>query len=171
MTLVSDINMAEPASRKPKADSDVVLGEDWDRPAGALEAELVSARQNRSRFTLKRSPLARKIVVFNLLAILVLVAGVLTINPSRDSLVVQRELGLVVEAQLIADVFEASLPENVPIGFAAGDGVNVPDVLDSIELPQGVAVHVFDRAGTLVAERKFPGNPWQQVGPGAQTLE
>ena len=54
------------------------------------------AAQNR-RFH-NRSPLARKIVTFNLLALIILVAGVLFLNPFRDSLVVQRELGLVAEA-------------------------------------------------------------------------
>lgn len=152
MTLVSDINMGTSTPRRRDGDSDVVLGEDWDRPAGVLEAELVSARERRGLISLKRSPLARKIVLFNLAAIFVLVVGVLVLNPSRDSLVAQREGGLVVEAQLIADVFEASLPSSAPVGLAAGDGVDVPEVLDRIDLPTGVEVQVFDTRGALLAQ-------------------
>ena len=55
--------------------------------------------------SLNRSPLSRKIILFNLLAMVVLVAGVMYLNPFRDSLVVQRERALAVEAQLIAEVF------------------------------------------------------------------
>ncbi|MFO6465491.1 sensor N-terminal transmembrane domain-containing protein [Jannaschia sp. KMU-145] len=137
---------------KRRGDSEVVLGEDWERPEGTVEAELSEARERRGLFSLDRSPLARKIILFNLLAILMLVAGVLLLNPSRDSLVVQREQGLVTEARLIADVLEASLPAGAPVSFAAGDGVDVPALLGAIELPRGVEVHVFDQSGALVAQ-------------------
>ena len=89
---------------RPDAQSEVVLGEDWERPVGSIESELNEARARRGLFSLDRSPLARKIIVFNLLAILMLVAGVLFLNPSRDSLLLQREAGLVTEARLVADV-------------------------------------------------------------------
>ncbi|WGH80436.1 sensor histidine kinase [Jannaschia sp. GRR-S6-38] len=140
------------ADRVERADGEVVLGEDWEGPEGTVEAELSEARERRGLFSLDRSPLARKIILFNLLAILMLVAGVLFLNPSRDSLVVQREQGLVTEARLIADVFTASLPAGAPISFGAGDGVNVPTLLDAIDLPRGVEVHVFDTGGTLIAQ-------------------
>ncbi|MEM7641417.1 MAG: sensor histidine kinase [Pseudomonadota bacterium] len=139
-------------SRFRRADGDVVLGEDWDGPDGTVEAELSEARRRRGLFSLDRSPLARKIILFNLLAILLLVAGVLFMNPSRDSLLSQREEGLVTEARLIADVFSASLPDNVPVNLAAGDGVDVANVLNGIELPPGVEVHVFDSAGQIVGQ-------------------
>ena len=42
-----------------------------------------------------------------LAGLLILVAGVFYLNPFRDSLVLQRERGLVVEAELIAEVVEA----------------------------------------------------------------
>lgn len=134
-----------------QVDGEVVLGEDWERPEGT-EAELASARERRGLFSLDRSPLARKIILFNLLAILLLVAGVLFLNPSHDSLVVQREQGLVTEARLVADILEASLPASAPVSFAAGDGVDVPGLLSAINLPQGVEVHVFDTNGALIAQ-------------------
>jgi two-component system sensor histidine kinase ChvG len=87
-------------NRRARDRADIVLGEDWDRPAGTVESELRAARQRRSMFTLNRSPLARKIIMFNLLAIVILVAGVMYLNPFRDSLVHQRERALAIEAQL-----------------------------------------------------------------------
>ena len=98
-----------------------------------------------------RSPLARKIILFNLLAMLVLVAGVLFLNPSRDGLAAQRERGLVAEARLLAEVFEASLPRLGPASLAARDGIDARRVLVGVDLPEGVEVGVFDPSGALVA--------------------
>ncbi|MBM2577187.1 sensor N-terminal transmembrane domain-containing protein [Jannaschia sp. Os4] len=138
---------------------EVVLGEDWEAPEGTVEAELAHARRRRGLISLDRSPLARKIILFNLLAILLLVVGVLFLNPSRDSLVHQRELALVSEAQLVADVFEASLPAGAPVSLASGDGVDAREVLAGVDLPAGAEVHVFDTGGTLVAQASGVGDP------------
>ncbi|MEM1272705.1 MAG: sensor histidine kinase [Pseudomonadota bacterium] len=135
-------------NRRARARGDIVLGEDWDRPQGALESELRAARKRRSIISLNRSPLARKIIVFNLLGILVLVAGVLYLNPVRDSLVLQRERALAIEAQLIADVFEATLTEVGP-----GDATEMPnpaETLRRIGLSEGLDVFVYARDGTLL---------------------
>lgn len=153
-----------------KSDGEVVLGEDWERPEGSIVSELRNARTRRGLFSLDRSPLARKIIVFNLLAILMLVAGVLFLNPSRDSLLVQREAGLVTEARLVADVVQASLPQGAPVSLGAGDGVDVQALLAEINLPRGVEVHVFDTAGSLIAQATGTSAPAQVVGlnPGKQ---
>ena len=101
--------------------------------------------------SLNRSPLARKIILFNLLALVVLVAGVLFLNPFRDSLVYQREQALAVEAQLVAEIFEASLPRTAPANLLTGDGIDPVDVLGRIGLSDGVDVYVFAPNETLVA--------------------
>ena len=159
------------ASRGRRPESEVVLGEDWDRPTGALESELVSARERRGMISLNRSPLARKIIVFNMLAILVLVAGVLFLSPSRDSLVTQREKALVVEAQLIADIFEASLPGVASGSLASLADVDVTEVLAAIDLPAGVEVHVFDDRQRLVAETTADAQPAGTVRGLQQTTD
>ena len=143
----TDLSMT---NRRARDRADIVLGEDWDRPQGSVETELRVARQRRRVFALNRSPLARKIILFNLLAMVVLVAGVLWLNPFRDSLVVQREGALAVEAQLIADVFEASLPDTAPANLLTGDGIDPDAVLARIGLTDGVEVFVFDPTGALV---------------------
>src|SRR5690606_8435900 len=96
---------------------------------------------------LNQSPLARKIVTFNLLALVVLVAGVLFLNPFRGSLVIQHQRALVAQVQLLADVFEARLPS----GLAAGDGPEAQAVLAALDLDPGVEAWLFDRSGTLIA--------------------
>ncbi len=136
---------------KSSRDAEVVLGEDWVGADAAADTELRAQRGRRGIISINRSPLARKIITFNLLAILVLVAGVLFLNPFRDSLVFQRERGLVVEASLIAEVFEAQLPRDAPVNLATGDGLDVPGTLANLELPTAVEVFVYDRTGNLIA--------------------
>ena len=136
---------------KPARHADVVLGEDWIGPDAAAESEARAKRDRRGVIAMNRSPLARKIITFNLLAILVLVAGVLFLNPFRDSLVVQRERGIVVEAELISGFFEAQLPENVPVNLSTGDGLDIPRTLAALEIPNAVEIFVYDAAGGLIA--------------------
>lgn len=139
-------------TKAAKSETDVVLGEDWVAPSGAVDEDLAKGRQRRSYISLNHSPLARKIITFNLLAMLVMVAGVLYLNPFRDSLVFQRESAIVSEAELIADVFEARMPLSAPVNLAAGDGLDVAEVMRGIELPEGATIYVFDAAGNLLAD-------------------
>mgnify|MGYP003382220700 CR=1 FL=1 len=127
--------------------ADVVLGEDWVAPEGVVDFELKAGRERSGIISLNRSPLARKIITFNLMAMIVLVAGVLYLNPFRNSLVLQRESGLVAEAQLIADVFEARLDQPDPTGLG---GIDVTATARGIELPEGVELLVYDNAGKIV---------------------
>ena len=80
-----------------------------------------------------------------------MLAGVLFLNPFRDSLVLQREDGLVSEARLVADVFEARMPANGAINLGAGNGAALRQTLDGIDLTEGVEVYVFDNTGTIMA--------------------
>ncbi len=136
---------------KPAKHAEVVLGEDWIGPDAAAESEARAKRDRRGVIAMNRSPLARKIITFNLLAILVLVAGVLFLNPFRDSLVIQRERGIVVEAELISGFFEAQLPENVPVSLSTGDGLDIGGTLAALEIPNAVEIFVYDNTGGLVA--------------------
>ncbi len=148
MTLVSGIDLRGKKSRNRRAD--VVLGEDWTAAEGVVDSELRAGREKRGFISLNRSPLARKIITFNLLAMIVLVAGVLYLNPFRDSLVLQRESGLVAEAQLIANVFEAQLPAEGPVNLATSDGIDPVRTAMGIELPEGAELFIFDPTESLV---------------------
>jgi len=159
MTLASEIDLK---GAKPVAEDDLVLGDDWVTP----QSDAGEAAQPRRRgfIAINRSPLARKIVTFNLLGLIVLVAGVLWLNPVRDNLVLQREASLIAEARLVADVFEAQLPTSAPVNLVTGDGVNVDSTLAGLNLSFGVEVYVFDTTGTLIAttvgqsRTDIPGN-------------
>src|SRR5436190_2919701 len=120
MTAIPQINVTQKRSKS----SEVLLGEDWVSPESMAESTLRDGRKRRGLVSLNHSPLARKIIIFNLMALVILVAGVLFMNPFRDSLVQQRENGMVNEVQLIANVFEAGFPpgvSNAPIDRIAMD--------------------------------------------------
>src|SRR5210317_2035958 len=134
MAAGADMSDNEPARRVS-----VVLGEDWVGPDGSVDKEIRQGRERRRVISLNRSPLARKIITFNLLAMIFLVAGVLFLNPFRDSLVYQREVGMIAEAELVANVFEARLE--------AVSGASVSDMretLSSLDLRRGVDVYLYD---------------------------
>ncbi|PPB82255.1 two-component system sensor histidine kinase ChvG [Albidovulum inexpectatum] len=148
MSVISGFSLRRRGERRG---ADVVLGEDWTQPDEYVDAELQEGRSRRGLITLNRSPLARKIITFNLMAMVVLVAGVLYLNPFRDSLVLQREKGLVTEARLIADIFEAQLPRGAVVNLAASDGIDTLGTVRQIERADGAELLVFDANGNLVA--------------------
>ncbi len=128
----------------------VLLGEDWVTP----EPGATGLRRRGKLVRLNRSPLARKIITFNLIALLLLVAGMLYLTPARDNLAFQRASGLISQAELVADVFEAQLPAGAPVNLMTGDGIDARATLAGLDLRGGVDLRVFDPAGNLVAETK-----------------
>lgn len=144
---VRDLKSVRAAARTP----DLVLGDDWVDPdlmAEGLDADNVPLSR---LFALRHSPIARKIVTFNLIGLILLISGVLYLSPSRDSLAYQRAKGLVNEAQLIADVFEAQLPTIAPVNLVTADGINPTSTLAGLNLRGGVEVSIFATDTTLVA--------------------
>lgn len=154
MSLVERMNVRDIT---PSRDGDVVLGDDFVAPDSTVERELRVKRARRGLFSLNRSPLTRKIITFNLIALNVLVAGVLFLNSSRDSMAVQRANALVSEAELIADVFEAQLPAGAPVSLATGDGVDVEATLNGLDLRRGLEAYVFDTSEALVGSFEGTG--------------
>ena len=123
---------------------------DWLRRALVVEGE--SGR----RVLLRRSPLARKIILFNLVAMVVMAGGGLPFNPVRDSLVYQRETAIVRELDLIAQLIGAR-PAALTEGGQAFDGLRLPD---------GATVYLFSAGGGLIgsattAEPAGPDVPLQ----------
>jgi two-component system sensor histidine kinase ChvG len=145
------------AKRAARGDAGLLLGEDWVRPPSADEGELSARRERRSVIALRSSPLARKIIVFNLLALMVLVAGVLYLNPFRDGLVDERGAALTAQAELIADVLgNAPAMVNAVTGAPVsgpGLGPEARAAFERLSLRQGVEVFLFDGAGQLLGTR------------------
>ncbi|UWQ28429.1 sensor histidine kinase [Leisingera sp. M523] len=146
--------MRDTSITQRQQDGDVVLGEDWVTPEQSVTREMQVKRARRGLLSLKGSPLTRKIITFNLIALIILVTGILYLNSSRQSLVQQRAGTLVSEAMLAADVFEAEMPAAGAVSFAAGDGIQVEDTLARLSLRGGVEAFVFDTTGNLISSIK-----------------
>jgi two-component system sensor histidine kinase ChvG len=146
--------MRDTSTNQRQQDGDVVLGEDWVTPEHSVTQEQQVKRARRGLLSLKGSPLTRKIITFNLIALIILVSGILYLNSSRQSLVLQRAGTLVSETMLAADVFEAEMPAAGAVSFAAGDGIQVEDTLARLSLRGGVEAFVFDTTGALISSIK-----------------
>ncbi|WP_113910681.1 sensor histidine kinase [Roseovarius dicentrarchi] len=146
MALAEGMNVRDGA---PGRDGDVVLGDDFVAPDSVVEDEVRARRARRGLFSLRESPLTRKIIIFNLIALNILVAGILYLNSSRDGLAVQRASGLVGEAELVANVFEVQMPGRSPVNLITNDGIDVPGTLSGIDVQDGAEVFVFDTAGNV----------------------
>ncbi|MDQ7080935.1 MAG: sensor histidine kinase [Paracoccaceae bacterium] len=155
MKAVSKLDISKVGRADPP---DIILGEDWEERARSDETEESTRPPSEGGrwIHLNRSPLARKIITFNLLALVVLVGGVLYLNQFREGLVEQRKKSLVVEAQLIARVVAAEAPT---------DQAQMPDerarmvgqALKRLDIPDGVGVYLFDKTETLIT--KSHGSP------------
>ncbi|MGB3279481.1 MAG: sensor histidine kinase [Pseudorhodobacter sp.] len=149
--------ISKSVARKPAKErnsGDVLLGEDWTTAEDLVEPELKGYRGRRGIVSLNRSPLARKIIIFNMMALVILVAGVLFMNPFRDSLVTQREQGLVTESELVADVFETQIPGRATAALNDPAGIDVAKTLASVSIGPGVDAFVFDKSGQVIAAQE-----------------
>lgn len=150
---IHDLESVRAAARTPE----VLLGDDWVAPQPLGENELGDRRRRQGFLALRRSPIARKIITFNLMAMMLLIAGVLYISSSRDTLAYQHATGLVAEAELVADVFEAKLPASAPVNLISGDGIDVQETLAGLNLNGGTRVSVYDRQANFIAKSEPRG--------------
>lgn len=126
---------------------DVVLGDDWIGPSDAIDHELRAGRKRRGFLSLNSSPLARKIVTFNLIALAILVAGILYLNPSRDSLITQRADALATVSSLVSDAIEARLEADQ--SDLASDAQTL---ISDLALRGTNRIFVYSSDGSLLAE-------------------
>jgi two-component system sensor histidine kinase ChvG len=85
------------------ARADILIGDDWVGPGDAVETEVRASRARRGLLSISNSPLARKIALFNLVALVVLILGILFTNPFRESVLDMQAQMLSNSVQIIAD--------------------------------------------------------------------
>ena len=142
-------------------DGGVVLGDDWVIPQDPESAELRASRRRRNMFSLRGSPLARRIITFNLIALVILVTGLLYLNDSRDDQVQQTARNLIGDAQLVSNVFETQLRQNQVGQSQVAVALDVKDTLAGLSLPDGGEVFVYDADGTLIGWTRGVAAPSQ----------
>ncbi|MCB1394727.1 MAG: sensor histidine kinase [Rhodobacter sp.] len=135
---------------------EVVLGDDWVRPQTAVDTEVRIDRARRGLLSIFHSPLARKIILFNMLALVLLVAGVLFTNPFRDTLARQHEVALIAQAEGIADII-GTLPD-LPDGGRSYDAPAAiaarANVIGALTLNAETEVLLLDASGAIEDARR-----------------
>jgi len=131
-------------------EGDVVLGDDWVASESTVEKEMRGRRERRRLTPLRRSPLTRKIITFNLIALCFMVAGILYLNSSRENYVDQGQAALASEADLLGAAMEVQMPAGAPVNLITGDGLDVQATLDRIPLRNGVMATVLDLSGNRI---------------------
>lgn len=147
-------NMTE-ANRK-SVRPDIVLGEDWVQPQSTVDSEVRIHRARRGLISVFQSPMARKIILFNMLALVLLVAGILFTNPFRDSLVRQHEAGMIAQSEAVADLLGALPSLSTPP--VAADSPLARDLrmraLGALTVDPRGEIAVLDTDGRLEAVRR-----------------
>jgi two-component system sensor histidine kinase ChvG len=146
-------------------DDDVVLGDDFVAPENVVDDEVRRRRQKRGYISRSDASLTRKIITFNLIALLILVAGILYLSSARDGLVQRYADSLRHETALVADVFSARLPRTAPVNLITGDGIDVDATLDRLSLRRGTELYVFDTEGRLAGQAARPARPDERREP------
>jgi two-component system sensor histidine kinase ChvG len=113
-------------------------------------------RQQQSLLALNRSPLARKIITFNVVGLLILVSGILYFNPFRDTLRLQRGQSLRAEAQLIASILEGTTSDTARNTVMTAQPPDFDAILKELKLAGDLDVWVFGDNRTLLANRTIP---------------
>ena len=125
---------------------DVVIREDWEKDV-ELSNELKDSRLRRGLWAFRKSPLTRKIVTFNLIALNILIIGVLFLNSSRDNLVQQRVHAMLNEAELIGNV--------VSVLYSGGQDLIQTSMLSAamtdLPLRKGEQVYILDDNQSVVS--------------------
>lgn len=98
-------------------------------------------------FRVRSSPLGRRIVTFNLVALCVLLVGMLYLDQFRGGLVVEKQSSMIVESALYADALEARLAADVPVERAREADLPVSE---------GMTLWVLDGAGRVIASASGP---------------
>ncbi|MEM7294740.1 MAG: sensor N-terminal transmembrane domain-containing protein, partial [Pseudomonadota bacterium] len=138
-----------------KREGDVILGDDWVAPNTTAPSEITGRRARRNLLALRASPLARKIITFNLIALAILVAGILYSNSTQNSLAAQRSLAIVNQAKLVANVLEVRLEQSASSRLSAANSSAIQRTLDALDLSGASEVFVYDANGNLVARSSW----------------
>lgn len=146
-------------------EGEVVLGDDWVAPEATVEKEMRGRRERRRILPLSRSPLTRKIITFNLIALVMLLAGVLYLNSARSNFVEERQASLANGAELVSGALQVQMPSGAPVNLVTGDGVDVAGTLEQLTLRAGVQVFVVDTAGNLIASKEGPAGAIAEDAP------
>lgn len=100
-----------------------------------------------------RSPLARRIIAINIIALGALIVGILYLTQFEEALVAERERGLVAEARVIAQAVAMDAPDDFGSPAAHERSAAVArDYVARLGVSGTSRIRVYDREGRLLAD-------------------
>ncbi len=155
------IDLSTPPGRAKKFDAGIVLGDGWSEDT----SDETPWWRNGGKSFGHRSPLARKIVTFNLVALGLLVGGILYLNQFEDGLITLREQSLEAQGKMIATAI-TRIAEN-------GQATSIPaEAIDAVIEMTSLAsarAQLFDATGALLTDTSFL-RPEQEVAAPPEAL-
>ncbi len=126
-------------------------------PSNLLSYEPPESRPNKPKkwFVFNRSPLARKIIFFNLIALGILVSGVLYLNQSQDAQLAYRRAGLARQAEMISAALHSHWQDPA---YADRRGAVFQNYMRNLVLHSDSIVQVYEKSGNVVFMRDPPAN-------------
>ncbi|MEL6236377.1 MAG: stimulus-sensing domain-containing protein [Pseudomonadota bacterium] len=145
---------ADRPAQGPDAATHPERGLSFDDWRGAGDASFAAGARRPSLFG-ARSPLARKIIAINIVALGALVVGILYLTQFDEALIVERERGLLAEGRVIAQ----AIAMNARQDFGRQDpGLRLRNAADArryvaqLGLSSPNRIRLFDREGRLLAD-------------------
>lgn len=148
------IDLSPPPGRAKKFDTGIVLGDGWSEDS----SEETPWWRNGGKSFGHRSPLARKIVTFNLVALGLLVGGILYLNQFEDGLIKLREQSLEAQGKMIATAVTRIAEGDAAPGIPA-EAIDAVIEMTTLSSARG---QLFDNQGALLTDTSFV-RPDQEV--------
>ncbi|MEM9966983.1 MAG: ATP-binding protein [Pseudomonadota bacterium] len=142
----------------------MVIDQDWSGSLLHMRPAFQENTATANPSTLRYSPLARRISIFNLIALSILAAGILLLKPTRDTLLDQHAALMRSEVALIANALEVTSTAFSPLQAGEERAAQVVQRLNALDLRPGLTVFVFGASSQLSAFAQS-AEPAAQVRP------
>lgn len=153
---------APPLEDQPgKQELRVIFGDEWEDESGEDHAARPRRKRSNSWVVFRSSPLARRIITYNLLAMFVLMFGIMYLSQSTSGAINQRLLSMEAEARLLSQVIGAqdqvdqAAVEDVAVGFSA---------------PNGGVLSIYGSDRTALLDQKVLSEPAEIQGVGGTAI-
>lgn len=121
----------------------------------ASEVKAEGARRRRRRWRPLSSPLTRRILAVNLIAPIILVAGLFYMDRYKQGLIRNELAGLATQAEMVAGAVGEGAVSEQALGFLELNGELAQQMVRRLAEPAQVRAKLYDAVGDLAADSRF----------------
>ncbi len=127
----------------------------WPEPAAATATGAPVPARRRPRWRLLASPLTRRVLAVNLLAPVILVAGLLYLDRYKQGLIRAELVGMSTQAEMMAGAVGEGAVSEQAMGFLELNRDIAQQMVHRLAEPAQVRARLFDPVGDLAADSRF----------------